>query len=361
MAPAFRRWMDCARFLSRSSLWIISASGLAVTSGALGVQVFFVISGYLITRLLQEEREAHGKISIAGFYIRRAFRILPAALVFIAFAALVSPACRPGCTLRTVVHDVLSAASVVNVLLLHMWTLSVDEQFSLLWPCALVFAYRRSAGVSLTAMVIAAVFRAGCVVIYGASSPFLMHCSFPGVMDAIAAGCLLAVYEPGLRQAVPSPSRVAAVLFPVATFGAVFVLWRNTFNASLAAVSPVRALFWGVIPIFIAACNFCAVGSESRLLNNRLNSTCVAMSYSIYLWQQPFTKFHSSATALDITLLILSASISYLLIEKPMTNLGKSLSGALRRTSAIKPASSAGGQRPRRTRFNFILPTRNFT
>ena len=218
-----------------------------------------------------------------------------------------------------------------------------ERQFYLLWPCALVFAFRRRADVALTAVVIAAVFRAGCVVMYGASSPFLMHCSFPGVMDSIAVGCLLAVYEPRLRQAVPSPSRIAVVLFPAATFGAVFVLWRNTFNASLAAVSPARALFWGIIPIFIAACIFYAVGSENRLLNNRLMSTCGAMSYSIYLWQQPFTKFNSSETVLDVTLLILLLGISYLLIEKPMTNLGKSLSGDLRRASAIKPTSSTGG------------------
>jgi peptidoglycan/LPS O-acetylase OafA/YrhL len=310
--------------------------------GALGVQVFFVTSGYLITRLLQEEREARGQISIAGFYIRRAVRILPAALVFIAFAALVSPASRPDVP-YALSYTMCYRLHPSSMLLLHMWSLSVEEQFYLLWPCALVFAFRRRADVALTAVVIAAVFRAGCVVMYRASSPFLMHCSFPGVMDSIAVGCLLAVYEPRLRQAVSSPSRIAVVLFPAATFGAVFVLWRNTFNASLAAVSPARALFWGIIPIFIAACIFCAVGSENRLLNNRLMSTCGAMSYSIYLWQQPFTKFHSSATVLDVTLLILLASISYLLIEKPMTNLGKSLSGALCRASAMKPTSSSGG------------------
>jgi peptidoglycan/LPS O-acetylase OafA/YrhL len=130
---------------------------LALTGGLLGVDAFFVISGFLITSLLLEEQRAFGRISLRNFYIRRALRLLPALSVLLLFTCLL------GVALGSFSAVGLTALRIVAILgyfmnwvrafevprpwfLGHLWSLSVEEQFYLVWPATLVslFLLRKS-------------------------------------------------------------------------------------------------------------------------------------------------------------------------------------------------------------------------
>ena len=119
-------------------------------NGSLGVFIFFVISGYLITTLLLREREKTGTISLKSFYIRRAFRILPPLYLYIFFLSLLGASGHlPGMNAR----ELLTALTLTRNYsyhvdlwaMEHLWSLCIEEQFYLLWPTVLVLcAWHRS-------------------------------------------------------------------------------------------------------------------------------------------------------------------------------------------------------------------------
>src|SRR6266516_2983488 len=107
--------------------------------GGFGVESFFVLSGFLITYLLCSEENRHGLISLPSFYARRALRILPPALLFIAFASMLGLV---GLASVTSTEPLYAAFFVRNLMpnggqhLGHFWSLAIEEQFYLLWPLA---------------------------------------------------------------------------------------------------------------------------------------------------------------------------------------------------------------------------------
>ena len=116
--------------------------------GNLGVRIFFVLSGFLISTLLFSELDARGSISLKGFYTRRFFRIFPAYYSFLFVIALLSA----GGFVALHDNDLLHAFSYTSDyyrerswLVGHTWSLSVEEQFYLLWPLVIVLAGREGA------------------------------------------------------------------------------------------------------------------------------------------------------------------------------------------------------------------------
>jgi len=107
---------------------------VALSYAFLGVRIFFVISGYLITTLLLQERSQTTTISLSEFYVRRAYRILPAATVFLATMLITR---RQELTWYHAAMAVLYLADfdpTRPMFFGHLWSLSVEEQFYLLWP-----------------------------------------------------------------------------------------------------------------------------------------------------------------------------------------------------------------------------------
>ncbi|MGI8547896.1 MAG: acyltransferase family protein, partial [Gemmatimonadaceae bacterium] len=129
-------------------------SGVALTGGFLGVDMFFVLSGFLITALLMEEWQTGGSISLRAFYARRAIRLLPALLGVLAvlWLAVLFLGDRfktsPAIMLSTTGYTLGYMANWVMALHLdewptplgHFWSLAVEEQFYLIWPVLLVTA-----------------------------------------------------------------------------------------------------------------------------------------------------------------------------------------------------------------------------
>jgi peptidoglycan/LPS O-acetylase OafA/YrhL len=102
-------------------------------------------------------------------------------------------------------------------------------------------------------------------------------------------------------------------------------LWRGTFIGDGFSRLPVSAALWGVVPILIAFCIFVAVERQDWILNNAVGSAVGALSYSLYLWQQPFTVVHTVPAALSLAMVAFFAFLSYALVKKPVRDFGRCL------------------------------------
>ena len=299
-----------------------------------GVHIFFVISGYLITKLLQDECDRSGRINLGTFYRRRAFRIFPAAYTYIIIIVLLVPASRPGLPYAAT-YTVSYHFVTMPLLLQHLWSLSVEEQFYLLWPLALVLGYRYRGQIAWLAMLAAGLFRLALAFSSSPFSTFHMHYSFPGSMDSIAAGCLLAIYEPRIRARLEWLSEAAAIAIaiPITAWILERLWWGDT---SIIGVR-IMSAFWGVVPLLIGLWVFVLISRRDWIFNNAVASAIGVLSYSLYLWQQPFTFEQEYPKILALFMLTSCATASYFLIEKPMLRLGALLNS---RKSVPAPRSA---------------------
>ena len=158
-ARRVRNWpaLDGVRAIAILSVMDVHLYAWAPRSGFYGLTIFFVLSGFLITSLLLDERTTFGRIDLRRFYARRALRLLPALVALCAVFLLVS--LLSGTPAPEMRHNLLEVAAVLgyvtNILgafdvfqlrhLGHLWSLAIEEQFYFLWPIALFFALRRRA------------------------------------------------------------------------------------------------------------------------------------------------------------------------------------------------------------------------
>ena len=161
----------------------------------LGVVVFFVISGFLITRLLLSEQTKKGSVSLKLFYLRRSLRLFPAAYAFIASVSLLWLAGIVHLEARDLWHAVTYTVNYLpgrSWYLGHLWSLSVEEQFYLLWPCTFVMlGPRRASWVVGGVILFGPVARIGARV-FLIGTPYRDLEMFPMVADSLAVGCLWA-------------------------------------------------------------------------------------------------------------------------------------------------------------------------
>ena len=174
-ADSFRPDLEGLRGIAILLVLAFHAGIPGIGGGFIGVDVFYVLSGFLITGLLLRERERTGRISLRAFYARRARRILPAAaailvVTLVAAALVISPLDLPRVA-RDAVAVALSAGNIRFALgatdyfaadlapspFLHYWSLGVEEQFYLVWPALLVIAMRLGRPRVAAALVLAAV------------------------------------------------------------------------------------------------------------------------------------------------------------------------------------------------------------
>jgi peptidoglycan/LPS O-acetylase OafA/YrhL len=272
--------------------------------GTTGVRMFFVISGYLITTLLLKEQARSAAIDLRGFYVRRAYRILPAAGAFMLFALVVYwrefTWINIGAMLLYLVNFDRSTPWIVG----HLWSLSVEEQFYLAWPGALKKLFPRKVEVLCAVMVMSPVFSALC---FHFKVPGGGYPMFPAVADNLAAGCLLAIVA----------SRVPAINLPSALIMLLAVLLIPFYPAD----SPSKTIFqlfilWPLMNFSMAGILLHVVRKPYRVLNARPVVWLGQISYSLYLWQQPFF-FAKNQPAYKLLFGLALACISYYWIEKP--------------------------------------------
>jgi peptidoglycan/LPS O-acetylase OafA/YrhL len=301
----------------------------------MGVRIFFVLSGFLITFLLLQEQERTGAISLRNFYLRRMLRIFPAFYAFL-FAIAVF---KVGGLLHLPWSSLATAASFLTDFRVsdwnvgHFWSVSTEEQFYLLWPALLVFAGGPKAlKIGLTAMVF---------------TPFLSGAlsklDFPHLgmfflsVNAIATGCVLA----GARSRLHANAGYMRFLrskwlgmFPFSTVP--FSCWQGHGAVVLYGFAAV------CIAVLIDRVMTVSDGFAA-FLNWRPIAFLGAMSYSLYIWQQIFlnrwTDNMLTAFPLNLVLTAVCALLSFYLIERPALSWKSRLKRAARQAEPMLATS----------------------
>lgn len=274
--------------------------GLA-PGGYIGVDIFFVVSGFLITRQLVRERERTGRIALGRFYLRRARRLLPAATVVLLTIAVLTYLYVPrhewhawfgqlGASALYVQNWVMATTHEAPTALMHFWSLSVEEQFYVLWPllviggAALAVAAGRSARIILlgiVAVVIAASLTHWIVVT--ASNYELGYFSTLSRAWEFAAGGLLALL----------PGRL-----PLGQRGRAVLLWLGlaAIVVSVLTVGPDQSHALIVVPVvgtmaIIVASNAGVPRTARGLVGAAPVQWLGDISYALYLWHWPVLIF----------------------------------------------------------------------
>ena len=312
---------------------------VSVFDGELGVRIFFVLSGFLITYLMFEEAGRTGAISLRRFYVRRALRILPIYVTYLLALALL--------TALGFYHDSFSSwfGSLTFTRNLfgegqsatsQLWSLAVEEQFYLLWPmafatCALWRRPRAFVAVSVLTIIVCPIVRATLLsLVPGGSLVNRLLGPQSGLIyaDSLVVGCLAAFL---IRRGGAAPAVLESPVFCVVAF--LLVAAGRALQHVLAPPGWIFALIPSVqavaIMFLIWASAFHAPGLMSRALNLRPVVLFGTLSYSIYVWQFLFIAHFTPKMAGSWThdwkwwmpCALAAAAASYYGVERPFLRL----------------------------------------
>jgi peptidoglycan/LPS O-acetylase OafA/YrhL len=252
-------------------------------ASTVGVTLFFVLSGFLITTLLLEERERTGRIDLVAFYKRRARRLLPALVVFLSvvgamlalagFGSQVVGSIAP--PLAYYANWVLATGGELP-LLGHTWSLSVEEQFYIVWPLLLIglsllATYRHLAAITLAAAGLVAVWR---YVVWDSVAQERIARGTDMRADALLIGCAVAFLFAIRGRSAPRWLVTLAVLMVIVPSFAQMAVVRYGIGLTIASSG-------GALLVVLAA------SRRSRVLEWPPLVWLGSISYGLYLWQTP--------------------------------------------------------------------------
>jgi len=313
--------------------------------GYVGVDVFFVISGYLITGLLLREIESTGRIAFLDFYARRIRRLLPAAALVITGTVLLAALLRPPLGAGEMASSAIAAATYVSNLwfaarsvdylqeglhkdpLLHTWSLGVEEQFYIVWPALLAAAVALAGGrgarrtIGIAVIGVSALSLAGSVLL----TPWLASWAFFGLPTRaweLGLGALAALaggraerWGEGTRRAL-SGSGLVCILVAAVFYSS------GTSYPGYAALLPAGGSFLAIVA---------GAGDGDQRRHGLLRWGALRrigdLSYSLYLWHWPVLIFAAEAwpgqapnlvAAAGVLVSLALAALTYRLVENPV-------------------------------------------
>jgi peptidoglycan/LPS O-acetylase OafA/YrhL len=319
--------------------WPWAAMNRLAPYGAMGVSVFFALSGFLITRRLMEEWRASGRIHLANFYIRRAFRILPPIMVYLAAVSLLGfglhliPMDRGQLAASLFFYrNYLTAPVTEGWYTGHFWSLAVEEHFYLLWPVLLWWAGLRRAQCLAPSLALAvAVWRVADAHYdwVGRLNPALRGsvARTDYRLDILLFGCAVALIWDDPRVQTLA-RRMGGSLLAVAAAAAAVGCQVWTPAGYLTMVAALMAL----LPAATVAKPQSWAG---RILELPFLAWVGRISYSLYIWQQLFLPPGELPQSLGIwqrgpwnlAAVFGCAALSYYLVERPAIAFGKRRTG----------------------------------
>lgn len=312
-----------------------------VTGGFIGVDIFFVISGFLITGIINNS-QGSGTFRYTGFYARRIRRIFPALIVVLLAIALFGYlALLPDERIYLGIQIVSGAVFITNFTLLnsmgyfapsidslplmHLWSLGIEEQFYIFWPLLLSLSFRWKKSISLVMIVALLSFAANLVSVYD-NSIAGFYAPWCRVWE-MAAGGLLAFRKPQSAFSDKRWDNTYAIAGTILLLIAVQLINRDKYFPG----------FWALLPV-VGAVFLIRAGTETclnRWLANRWLVSIGLISYPLYLWHWPllsFARILEEATPTPIIRIIavllsfVLAWATYQLVEKPVKAMPRSRS-----------------------------------
>lgn len=291
----YRREIDGLRAIAVLSVMLFHAGLAGVSGGYVGVDVFFVISGYLISGIILRET-AEGRFTFANFYERRIRRIVPALTVVLIATAIAAWFILPPEQMQSMAQSAAATVGFVANLffwhksgyfggdaelfpLIHMWSLSVEEQYYLLFPIAVLVALRFRfslawvMGMAFVASLIA------CIVVTQ-THPLGAFFLAPTRAWELLAGVFIAMYERPWRAALGRWRQGVEAAGMVAIVAPLFLFDETTVFPGPMALIPVL----GTAAVILASDGTTIIG---RVLGSRPFVGVGLISYSAYLWHQP--------------------------------------------------------------------------
>lgn len=316
--------------LAGGSLFILQQVGVRLATyfqslAVIGVDIFYIISGFLITSLLISEEARNGSISVPAFYVRRTLRIMPAfylmwlTTVLLGYFGIINlPA---SAAIRSATYTCNFDIPSCSWWLMHTWSLGVEEQFYLLWP-SIFFLARTWRNVFLVGIAIVL--------------PLLAHRIGPDwyAFEYIAVGALIATFKETrcfIERWASTWAMAAAVVLVFAT-------------PLLGKLSFVQALLQTLQPAVLAFILFGALagnGPFAKLITRVPMQKLGLVSYSVYLWQEMASaprEWFGLATNAELYLnryallcwfFLVPALLSYRYVEQPLIAVGRKWSAKI--------------------------------
>jgi peptidoglycan/LPS O-acetylase OafA/YrhL len=304
--------------------------------GFLGVDAFFVLSGYLITGILLDEHALTGQIDLIRFWFRRGRRLLPALFVMVGIVAIWISTSAPAFELELRRSDLLwtifyganwhfvatgqdyfaqfASASPVR----HTWSLAIEEQFYVVWPLVALAALRLARGGPRAVAAVATIGIVASVIamaaLYDPGDPSRAYYGTDARIHELLVGALLAAF---IRSRGYLPRRMAphiaggAIVVVIATLA---LVWDDNaayyLGGSLAFAVAVAALLWAI--------DTAPTSRVARMLSFAPAVWVGRISYGIYLWHWPVILAFPSAPVVAAVVTIAAAAASFYFLEQPI-------------------------------------------
>jgi peptidoglycan/LPS O-acetylase OafA/YrhL len=338
----FRRDIEGLRALAVGFVILFHAKFFGLTGGFIGVDVFFVVSGFLITSLLINEHSSVGEISLKNFYARRARRLLPASAIVIGLTALASRIWLEPLRLKDIGTDaVASGGFFANILFgvrstdylqagqppspfQHFWSLSVEEQFYIVWPALLMLLLWKSRERHTRAIVAVSILSVAslalCIWQTTQSQPWAFFGLHTRAWE-LGIGALVALCWKYVEQL---PTNFRAVIGWLGLFA--IVVSGLTITEKMAFPGKLALLPVVATALVLMAGQHAHWGPQ-RILSLQPLQWIGARSYSIYLWHWPVLIIAESHAARALTVTerliaiaasVIAASLSHHFLENPV-------------------------------------------
>lgn len=308
-------------------------------NGGIGVPVFFVLSGFLITTLLLEGFERKNTLEFKAFYIRRTFRLFPAFYVMllgtffyalwfnkIMFNDILSEIIASG----LYIYNISWLWGVKDIMLYHTWSLAVEEQYYIFWPILLFLFLKKGSlnGISILLVVLISFFVISTTFKLFHDNTYAIAKSMTS--ESIFIGCLGAV----LRWKGMLNFKISSIVafLCVLTIFIIGMLPHKTFESFNTKF--IAGIFAMTAILYLVNAN---KGFLFEIFNHKSSVFVGKISYSLYLWHLPVFKafkFHSTLPVPvsfvgKFVVSIVLALFSWYIIEKPATQFGRKLSGKI--------------------------------